>query len=329
MEAFAHNDGIVDRLIHRVDEKVAEPAFRRDDGFLDVLLPLMEIWGRYFGAEVRGFETLPERGPLLLVGNHSGGNLVPDTAVTIAAWYRERGREQPLHGLAFDGLFAVPGFETLMRKLGEIPASHENAERVLREGDSVLVYPGGAHEVFRPFTDRNRIDFDGHKGFVRLALRTGVPVVPVVAHGGHHSTLVLTRGEPLARRLDMRRFRLGIAPILLQIPWGLTLAFVPGLPLPAKIRVEVGPPLDWSAYGPEHADDPAVVDRLYAQVTQRMQRTLDRLARDVPYPVIERLRELLPFSSPARWTRAEEDHLHAKEDGPHAKEDEARTEGTA
>ena len=303
--AASANDGILDRLRRRVDEKVSEPAFQRDENFLDVLLPLMEIWGRYFGAEVRGFETLPEQGPLLLVGNHSGGNVAPDTAVTIAAWYRERGREQALFGLALDGVFAVPGFETLMRKLGQVPANHENAERVLREGHSVLVYPGGAREAFRPFRDRNVIDFSGHKGFVRLALRTGVPVVPVVAHGGHHSTRVLTRGEALARLLDTKRFRLDIAPIVLQAPWGLSLGILPGLPLPAKIRVEVGPPLDWRRYGPDAAHDPVVVDRCYAQITRRMQRTLDRLARDVPYPVVERLRELLPFTTPARWTRAD------------------------
>lgn len=304
MEAVA-NDGILERLGRRVDEKVAEPAFRRDDDFLDWLLPMMEIWGRYFGAEVSGFETLPEQGPFLLVGNHSGGNLVPDTAVTIAAWYRARGREEPLLGLAVDAAFAIPGFEILMRKLGQVPANHENAVRVLREGSSVLVYPGGAHEAFRPFTDRNRVDFGGHKGFVRLALRTGVPVVPVVAHGGHHTTLVLSRGEPLARILGMKRLRIDVSPISLQAPWGISFGLIPGVPLPAKIRVEAGPPLDWSAYGAEAAEDPAVVDRCYAEITGRMQRTLDRLARDVPYPVVERLRELLPFTTPARWTGAD------------------------
>lgn len=304
MEAAA-NEGVLDRLGRRVGEKVAEPAFRRDEDFLDWLLPLMEVWSRYFGAEVRGFETLPEQGPLLLVGNHSGGNLVPDTAATIAAWYRERGRDQVLFGLALDAAFAIPGFETLMRRLGEVPASHENAERVLRGGDSLLVYPGGAWEAFRPFGDRNRVDFAGHKGFIRLALRTGVPVVPVVAHGGHHSTLVLSRGESLARLLDTRRLRFEVAPISLQMPWGISPGMFPGLPLPAKIRVELGPPVDWSAYGPDDADDPAVLERCYAEITGRMQQTLDRLARDVPYPVFERLRELLPFTAPARWTEAD------------------------
>jgi 1-acyl-sn-glycerol-3-phosphate acyltransferase len=285
-----------DWLGERVEEKVAEDPFQRDEAFIESMIPLLELWCRYFDAEVRGLETLPERGPMLLVGNHSGGNLVPDTAVTMLAWFRERGLDDPLIGLAMDGVFGIPGFETLMRKLGQIPASHDNAEKALRAGHSVLVYPGGAKEAFRPWTDRNRIEFSGHRGFVRLALRAGVPVVPVVAHGGHHSTFVLTRGDAFAKRLGLERLKLHIAPLLLQVPWGLSLGLIPGVPLPAKIDVEVGPPIDWSVYGPEAADDPEIVDRCYDEITTKMQHTLDRLARSTPYPVAQRLLELLPFS---------------------------------
>ena len=114
---------------------------------------------------------------MLLVGNHSGGLLVPDTTAVISAWYRHRGLDSPLVGLAFDGMFAIPGMESLMRKIGEIPASPENAGRALDAGAAVLVYPGGANEAFRPWTERNRIVLGGHKGFIRLALAKGVPVV--------------------------------------------------------------------------------------------------------------------------------------------------------
>lgn len=286
--------GIREQITGHIDAKVAEEPFQRDEAFIERLLPLMDLYGRYFAGEVAGFETLPERGPMLLVGNHSGGFLVPDTAITIAAWYRERGIGDPLLGLALDATFGIPGFETLMRKLGEVPASHENARRALEAGNSLLVYPGGAREAFRPFTERNRIVFSGHKGFVRLALRTGVPVVPVVAHGGHHSTLVISRGDAFAERGGFRDYRLSVAPILLQVPWGLSLGFIPGIPLPAKIKVELGPPIDWSAHGPEAAENPEIVDRCYEEITTAMQGTLDRLARDLPYPVVQRLLGLLP-----------------------------------
>jgi 1-acyl-sn-glycerol-3-phosphate acyltransferase len=288
----------VDPIGRRMREKLAENPFQRDEAFLERLLPLMEFFARYFDGEVSGFETLPAQGPMLLVGNHSGGVIVPDTAVTLAAWYRERGIEDPLLGLAFDAAFGIPGFETLMRKLGEIPASHENAERALETGNSLLVYPGGARETFRPWTDRNRIVFSGHKGFVKLALRTGVPVVPVVAHGGHHTTFVLSRGDDIAKRLGPGVLPISVAPLVFQIPWGVSIPILPGIPLPAKIRVELGPPLDWSHYGPEAAGDPKIVDRCYEEITGRMQLTLDRLARDLPYPVVQRVLGLFSRSRP-------------------------------
>lgn len=294
--------GVFDPVSRRMEQKLAENPFQRDEAFLGRLLPLMELFSRYFDGEVSGFDTLPEEGPMLLVGNHSGGLIVPDTAVTIAAWYRERGTEDPLLGLALDGAFGIPGFETLMRKLGEIPANHENAERALATKNSLLVYPGGAREAFRPWTERNRIVFSGHKGFVKLALRTGVPVVPVVAHGGHHTTFVLSRGEAIAERLGRAVPSIGIAPIVVQVPWGLSIPILPGIPLPAKIVVELGPPLDWSHYGPEGSEDPEIVDRCYDEITGQMQRTLDRLARDLPYPVAQRLLGL--FSRPWRTAQA-------------------------
>ena len=180
--------------------EIASQPFQRDVGFLRRLLPLMELLGSYFDAEVRGLEHVPATGPVLLVGNHSGGVLTPDTSVLFAAWYRTQGLERPLIGLAFDAAFGVPGFRALMRRIGEVPANRENARRALEAGLTVLVYPGGEHEVFRPWRDRNRIDFNDRKGFVRLAIRLGVPVVPVVGHGGHSSTIILTRGDWIGPR---------------------------------------------------------------------------------------------------------------------------------
>lgn len=285
----------IDALADRLERKLAEPALQQDPEFLEALLPLMETFSRYFDGEVRGFERLPDDGPMLIIGNHSGGTLVPDTSVFISSWYRERGSASPLLGLAFDALFSVPGVETLMRKLGEIPASHENASAALATGASLLIYPGGAHEAYRPWTDRNRIDFAGHKGFVKLALREGVPVVPLVGHGGHQTTVVLSRGDALGRSMGLERLRLRVSPLLWQVPWGVSLPLLPGIPLPAKITLELGEPIDWSHLGPDAADDPDTVDHCYAEITNAMQTTLTRLAEEHPYPVLERLRSLLPF----------------------------------
>jgi 1-acyl-sn-glycerol-3-phosphate acyltransferase len=183
---------------------------------------------------------------------------------------------------------------TLIRKLGLVPASPGNAERALGAGRSLLLYPGGAHEVFRPFRERNRIDFAGHKGFVKLALRARVPLVPVVGHGGHESVYVLSRGEGIAERLGMARVRLGIFPIIAQVPWGISSPVLPGIPLPSKITVEVCEPIDLSArFGPGAEDDPAIVDRSYDEVTSVMQSTLTRLAAERPRPLLDGFAHLL------------------------------------
>lgn len=271
--------------------EVAAPAFQRDPDYLKKLVPLMGIMARYFDAEVRGLEHVPES-PVLIVGNHSGGALTPDTSAVIHKWYTERGYDDPLVGLAFDAAFSIPGFKDLMRKIGQVPASMKNAQRALEQGASVIVYPGGVYEVFRPWHDRNRVDFNGHKGFIKCALRAGVRVVPVVGHGGHETLMVLSRGEKLAKLMKMDRIRMSQYPILFQFPWGLSTA-VPGIPLPAKINVQFLEPLDWAHYGPEAADDQAVLDRCYEEITDVMQATLTRLAQENPRPLLSRIERLL------------------------------------
>ena len=274
------------------ERELGEEAFQRDVALLGKIVPLMALWSRYFDGEVRGIERIPS-GPVLLVGNHSGGILTPDTSVFFAAWYRAKGLESPLIALAFDGAFGIPQFRELMRKIGEVPANRRNAS-------PVLVYPGGDHECFRPWTDRGRIDFAGRKGFVELALGKQVPVVPVVSHGGHHSTYIVTRGDWLGPLLGSERIRTTTFPLALQIPWGLSPIMLPGVPLPAKITIDVGEPMPWSAYGPDAANDPAIVARCYHEITGCMQATLDRLAAEHPYPVLSRLRRLLPSARARR-----------------------------
>ncbi|MGB8221714.1 MAG: 1-acyl-sn-glycerol-3-phosphate acyltransferase [Polyangiales bacterium] len=265
-----------------------EPAQQFDPEFMRKLVPKMETFCSYFRAEVRGMDdVLPS--PVLLVGNHSGGIITPDTSAVYAAWYRARGFDDPLMGLAFDGIYGVPGWRELMRKIGQMPASTDNAQSALHEGRSVLLYPGGSYEVFRPWKDRNRIVFNGRKGFIRLALRAGVPVVPVVGHGGHETTVVLARGERFAKLLGLDKVRMDGAPLLFQIPWGLSVPALPGIPLPAKITVQVCEPLDWSRYGPEGADDPAVLERCYQEIMSIMQSMLDALAIENPRPLLGRL----------------------------------------
>jgi hypothetical protein len=130
--------------------------FQHDPEFLSQVVPLMEIYGRYFDSEVRGVERFPDSGPVLLVGNHSGPNSDPDTPALMAAWYRKNGVENPLVVLSFDVIFAVPRIGDLFRRLAQVPANHRNAEAALDRGAAVLVYPGGLEDIARPWTDPRR-----------------------------------------------------------------------------------------------------------------------------------------------------------------------------
>src|SRR5690242_11160192 len=207
----------------------------------------------YFRADVRGLDRIPSEGPVLLVGNHSGGNVPPDAFVFTLAFCSYFGVERPFYQLAHDLVVSAPPLGSL-RKFGTVAANHENARLALESGAALLVYPGGDYEVFRPSWQRHEVDFGGRKGYVKLAREAGVPIVPIASVGGQEAALFLDRGQWLARLLGVDKVaRLKSVPILLAPPWGLTVSdMIPRLPLPTKIAIEVQDPID--------ADDIAVSD---------------------------------------------------------------------
>jgi len=253
----------------------------RDPEFIRRHQGLLETYASYFKPEVRGFEHLPTQGPMLVVGNHSGGATPPDMPILMTAWWRERGIDEPVYGLFHSAFLGIPGVGNVVAKAGALEAGWDGAQRALDAGASVVVYPGGDHECFRPSRDRDKIDFAGRTGFVRLALRTGVPIVPAVSCGAHDTVVVLSRGEWLVPFMPhLRLMRTKVAPIMLGFPWGISMG-VPTLPLPARVTVQLGPVVDWRGhYGADAADDEALVRRLATEVTTTMQATLDQLAAE-------------------------------------------------
>jgi 1-acyl-sn-glycerol-3-phosphate acyltransferase len=276
-----------------MEEAPQAVEFEHDPEFLSKIVPLMEIYGRYFDSEVRGVERLPSSGPVLLVGNHSGPNSDPDTPALMAAWYRKNGVENPLVALSFDLIFAVPRARDFFRRLAQVPANHRNAEAAIDRGAAVLVYPGGLEDIARPWTDRNRIELAGNKGFIKLALHKGVQVIPVVGHGGHESSIVLTRGRRIAKALGLNKYRTYSMPLVFTIPWGVVVGPVPSIPIPTKVTLQVCEPMNWGHLGPEDAENPEVLGQCYEEILSVMQSTLDDLAKEFPYPILSRLQGLL------------------------------------
>jgi 1-acyl-sn-glycerol-3-phosphate acyltransferase len=267
----------VQRRVPAADLHERDPDFLRDN------LPwLWMLASFYFRADVRGLDRIPPRGPVLLVGNHSGGNVIPDTFIFTLAFSTFFGVERRFYQLAHNLVLAMPPLARL-RKGGTIAASPENAAKALDMGAAVLVYPGGDYETHRPSWHSAKVEFGGRKGFIRLAAERNVPVVPVVSIGGQETALFLTRGERLARLLRLDRlFRLKVLPVSLALPWGVNVGdFLGHIPLPAKITIKVLEPIDLRR---EFGTDPDV-DAAYDGIVARMQAALDELAAERRLPV--------------------------------------------
>ena len=131
----------------------------------------------YFRPEVRGLENIPD-GPVLLVGNHSGGTLIADTFVFAYAFIKHFGSERLFHQLVHDVAVNMPMVARGLRKYGGMAASNENAERALERGAAVLVYPGGDCETYRPSWHQDRIEFGGRRGLPAPGAQDGRPDRP-------------------------------------------------------------------------------------------------------------------------------------------------------
>jgi 1-acyl-sn-glycerol-3-phosphate acyltransferase len=227
--------------------------------------------------------NVPENGPVLLVGNHTGGNMSPEVIVLPLAFTTYFGVERPFYQLAHNLVLASPA-GPFLRRYGTMAASHKHAERALEAGAAVLVFPGGDWEVHRPSWEGNKIDLGGRKGFIKLALNADVPIVPVVTVGGQETALFLSRGTWLAKLTGADRYlRLKVLPISLSLPWGLNVGDLLGhIPLPAKITIEVLPAIHLREQFGERPD----VDEVYGHVTQTMQETLDALASERRLPIL-------------------------------------------
>jgi 1-acyl-sn-glycerol-3-phosphate acyltransferase len=237
----------------------------------------------YFRADVKGLHNIPAEGPVLLVGNHSGGNLTPDTTVLTLAFATYFGVERHFYQLAHNLVVAMPML-AFLRKYGTVAAGRDNARKALRTGAAVLVYPGGDYEVHRPSWEAGKVDFGGRKGFIKLAAEEGVPIVPIVSAGGQETALFLSRGEWLAKLLRLDKlFRLKVLPISIGPPWGLNIGDMLGhIPLPAKIQVRALEPIDLEE---QFGKDPDL-DAAYDQIVGVMQAELDSLYAERRLPLI-------------------------------------------
>ena len=260
----------------------------RDPRIIEKLMPFFGwVYQYYFRVQTDGWENIPKSGKMLLIGSHNGGLAIPDTVMMTYDWYRQFGTDRVAYALMNPKMWqALPGLARLATQVGTIQTHPNLAKAALRRGAAVLIYPGGAQDVFRPYSLRNKIYFSGHKGFIKLALQEEVPLIPLISSGAHSTLIVLADLYPQLRKLHqlgmpwLGGLDPGVFPIYLGLPWGIALGPLPNIPLPLKLHTRVCPTIVFERYGYEAAHDREYVEQCYFRVCQQMQQELDRLIQE-------------------------------------------------
>ena len=273
-------------LREAIQERTSPKPRLPDPGFIGLQLPAWNLLlDHYFRLEVYGWRRLPEP-PALLIGVHAGGILPIDAYAFGYAWYRKFGRLRPLHGTAHDFLMTAPVLGDYLRQIGVVPASREGVTMALEAQHDVIVYPGGDIDALRPWTKRDEVVFAGRKGFVRQAIRAQVAIVPVAQSGAADTLIVLTAGKRLAKLFQLDKLlRAKAFPISFGFPLGIAPGVLPQIPLPAKLRSEILPPVDVGD-DPERDDDDEFVEAKYHEVVRTLQAGMRRLARRRKFPLL-------------------------------------------
>jgi 1-acyl-sn-glycerol-3-phosphate acyltransferase len=265
------------------------PRFRpgdldnRDPDFMREVLPATWLFvSAWFRPDIQGLHHIPSDGPVLVVGNHTGGASSPEVHISQLAISTYFGVERAHYQLAHRMVLNSP-VGWLLRRFGTIEADPDNAANALDAGAIVTVFPGGDHEVYRPSWESARIDMGDRKGFLKLAVEKDVPIVPMVTLGGQETALFLSRGEGLARLLGIdKSLRLKSLPIMLSLPFGLQVGPLPHVPLPAKVSMRFLEPIDLKDRFGEDPD----LDQAYDDIVASMQDTLTAMQRERRLPVI-------------------------------------------
>jgi 1-acyl-sn-glycerol-3-phosphate acyltransferase len=263
-------DAALEFLRHRALGEYQVDAFGFDPELNDSVLmaALRPLYRHWFRVEVRGIEHIPAEGGALVVGNHAG-TIGLDTAMVQLAILDEHPAHRHLRTLGGEFLFSLPFVGMLARKAGATLACSADAERLLRAGELVAVWPEGYKGTGKRFAQRYRLQRFGRGGFVSAALTAGVPIVPCSVVGSEEIYPMLGNARLLARLFGLPYF-----PITPTFPWLGPLGVVP---LPSKWIIEFGEPIDTAGFGSEAAEDPMLVFEITDQVRETIQHNLYRM----------------------------------------------------
>lgn len=237
---------------------------------VDVVRPFITFLYRYYWrVSVTGLEHVPDYGRALLVSNHSG-QLPFDGMMIGAALLNDHPSSRLIRNLYASWFPTLPFLSVMLERLGQVMASVENGTRLLENDELVGVFPEGYKGVGKLFKDRYKLARFGRGGFVRMALATGAPMIPVSVVGAEETYVSLYKSDLLSRLTGFPYF-----PISLTFPWLGLLGFVP---LPTKWYIDFGPAIPTDQYGPDAANNLNLVSQLTNQMRNIVQQMInDRL----------------------------------------------------
>ena len=235
--------------------------FGFDPDFTNALVPIFRLlYKKYWRVEAFGLEELPRSGPALLVSNHSGVLPLDGAMIEVAVLDAV---DRHARALIASWFGALPMLSWLLRRTGQTLGHPDDSLRLLKRGELVLVFPEGVHGTGKPFSERYRLRRFGRGGFVEVALRAGVPIIPISVVGAEEIYPMLADLQLVAKLFGMPYF-----PVTPTWPWLGPLGLIP---LPSKWRIRFHPPVRTDDYGPDAADDPSVVMRISDQVRETIQ----------------------------------------------------------
>lgn len=198
-----------------------------------LLLPAAILYRYWFRVETQGIERVPA-GRVLLIANHAGNTFAYDAAMLAMAMLLDARPPRAVRGMAEYYLPTIPFFSTLLHRMGSVVGTPENCAQLLERGEAIMVFPEGERGFVKTYAHRYRLQRFG-TGFVRLALGTGTPIVPVGIVGAEEQSPGLVRSRWLGRLIGAP-----VAPITVTFPW---LGLASMLPIPVKFRLHFGAPI--------------------------------------------------------------------------------------
>ncbi len=241
--------------------------FGMDPTLLEFMRPFFQfLYYNYFRVEVEGTRNIPRKGPAILVANHAGA-LPYDGAMVHLAVFNSLAGQRGVRFLVEDFVYNLPILGTFIQRIGGVRACHENAERLLDAGHLIAVFPEGVRGIGKEYDERYKLTRFGRGGFIRLAMRTGVPLVPVAIMGSEETHPIIWKSYRLAKPLG-----LPFVPFTPTFPWLGPLGLVP---LPSKWKIKFSKERNFDEFDPSDAEDETLVKKHAESVRAEVQKMLD------------------------------------------------------